>query len=118
MQKTLDSFFHKVQTVEETISREWKENPLPRSPATPKRPVGGPKKRNFEEVEEAILIREVEQTKDVSQTVRARRKKSWKKLNSAAFEQHPESGRSYRVPLLLGRKKLMLTLTAQRLVGR
>lgn len=67
MQKTLDSFFHKVQTVEETIPREWKENPLPRSPATPKRPVGRPKKRNFEEVEEAILIREVEQTKDVSQ---------------------------------------------------
>ena len=61
MQRTNGSFVVKVNSVEETISREWKENPITRSPATPKRLVSCPKKRkNDEAVEEAVLIMEEE----------------------------------------------------------
>ena len=63
MQRTMDSFVVKVNSVEETIPREWKENPIPRSPVTPKRPVGRPKKRkNDKAAEEAVLIMEEEST--------------------------------------------------------
>ena len=63
MQRTMDSFIVKVNSVEETIPGEWKENSIPRSPVTPKRPVGCPKKRtNDEAVEEAVLIMEEEST--------------------------------------------------------
>ena len=69
MQKTLDGFFFKVQTVEEAIPKECRENPIPRSPVMPKRPVGRPKKRKAdEEVEEAALIREDEQSRSSSET--------------------------------------------------
>ena len=60
MQKTLDSFFTRVNSVEETIPKAWKENPIPRAPVTPKRPVGRPKKRvEDEELEELAMIREM-----------------------------------------------------------
>lgn len=59
MQRTIDGFFSKAMSVEETIPREWRDNPLPKSPVTPKRPVGRPKKRLDEEVrEEIIQVRE------------------------------------------------------------
>ena len=59
MQRTIDSFFSKAMSDEETIPREWRENPLPKSPVTPKRPVGRPKKRLDEEArEEIIQVRE------------------------------------------------------------
>ena len=45
MLKTLDSFFTRVNSVEETIPKAWKENPIPGAPVTPKGPVGRPKKR-------------------------------------------------------------------------
>ena len=63
MQRTLDSFFHKVNSVEETIPHAWRENPLPKSPVTktPKRPVGRPRKCLSDEArEESILIQQDE----------------------------------------------------------
>lgn len=63
MQRTLDSFFHKVNSVEETIPRAWREDPLPKSPVTktPKRPVGRPRKCLSDEArEETIQIQEDE----------------------------------------------------------
>lgn len=59
MQRTLDSFFVKVNSVEETIQKEWKENPIPKASDTPKRPVGRPRKRkNDEDIEEIAIIRD------------------------------------------------------------
>ena len=63
MQRTLDSFFHKASSVEETIPRAWRDNPLPKSPVTktPKRPVGRPRKCLSDEAqEESILIQQDE----------------------------------------------------------
>ena len=60
MQKTLDSFFTRVNSVEETIPKAWKENPIPRAPVTPKRPVGRPKKWiEDEELEDLAMMREM-----------------------------------------------------------
>ena len=56
MQSTLDKFFHKVNSIEETIPKAWLE-PIPRSPTPVKRPVGRPRKRRDEVLEfEAELI--------------------------------------------------------------
>ena len=59
MQRTLDNFFHKVSSVEETIPRAWRETPLPKSPLgkTPKRPVGRPKKMPSEEAREEVSFK-------------------------------------------------------------
>ena len=48
-------------TVEETIPGEWRENPLPRSAVTPKRPRGRPKKRPNDQAREKLkMVREDE----------------------------------------------------------
>ena len=61
MQRTMYNYFQKATSVEETIPREWREKALPRSPVTPKRPVGRPKKKENEEArEELIMVREDE----------------------------------------------------------
>ena len=64
MQRTINSYFKKAASVEETIPPEWRNGPpegsplASKRPLTPKRPVGRPKRKKEETSEESVLLRE------------------------------------------------------------